>query len=97
MSSDETSISKETKPSAQTLFGTSRHVADDIFSVSELITKYSRPSGADLALSQPVYTDRSRARAAVPGRCLTPDPDRPDQANRYAALMRVKVISSEVR
>jgi hypothetical protein len=53
MSSEETSISKETKPSAQTLFGTSRHVADDVFSISERITQHSRPSGADLALSQP--------------------------------------------
>jgi hypothetical protein len=53
MSSEETSISRETKPSAQTLFGTSRHVADGIFAVSEHMFQHSRPSGADLALSQP--------------------------------------------
>jgi hypothetical protein len=74
MSSDETSISKETKPSAQTLFGTSRHVADEIFSVSELIAKHSRPSGTDLALSQPVYAARAHApRFRDAGRCLMLD------------------------
>jgi hypothetical protein len=31
-------------------------VADDIFPVSELIIKHSRPSGTDLALSQPQFT-----------------------------------------
>jgi hypothetical protein len=37
MSSDEMSISRETKPSAHTLAGTSRQVAGEVFPVSEFI------------------------------------------------------------